>query len=233
MLIYHGTNELVARKAINESLKPRICTGKSNWKHTIESNPNLIYLTTTYAPFFALSCKKSNEKFGIIEIDTDFLDVNNLFPDEDFIEQATRHEKGILGIKGNTIEQRTKWIRKNIEFFQPFWEKSIKGIGNCAYKGIIAPSAISRISIFNLEKCAPMCMSAMDPSITILNYYICKQKYQTITKWFMGDKVTLEEFDNIFKYKFNNNQEMEDYRNHWEKILNNREGIDIIYKKNS
>jgi hypothetical protein len=109
--IYHGTTEKIGRQALTEGLKPRKLTGKSNWKHSVESNPSLVYLTTAYAPYYALqSIKKfKGEKIAIIEIETDLLDKTKLRPDEDFIEQATRRdEKNGAGIVGETMNKRTE-----------------------------------------------------------------------------------------------------------------------------
>ena len=81
---------MYGRQAKTEGLRPRKLTGKSNWKHIVESNPSLIYLTTAYAPYYALCAVDGNkgEKIAIVEIETDLLNESNFRPDEDFIEQV-------------------------------------------------------------------------------------------------------------------------------------------------
>jgi hypothetical protein len=193
MKLYHGTTEAIARKALKEGLKPRIATGKSNWKHTSESNPSLVYLTDTYAPYFAIAATRadSDEKIAIIEVDTAQLDDTWMRPDEDAIEQGT--EKGHLGIKGTTQKQRTKWIRNHIDYFKSCWTDSLKLIGNCAYKGVIPPSAITRV-VLNDRTNRMMEWAAMDPTITTINYRFYGAKYRLLLKWYLGETVTTEEW---------------------------------------
>ena len=101
MLLYHGTSEEEEKIALKEGLKPRSGTGvKSNWEHTIASNPANVYLTHCYAPYFAMSASKGEAgsvcqpslrpmRWAIIEIDTDKLDEGCFLPDEDGIVKRT------------------------------------------------------------------------------------------------------------------------------------------------
>lgn len=197
MKLYHGTSAKVATIAIKEGLSPRSSHGKSNWKHSVESNPEMVYLTDTYAPYFALWSVKewTKSKLGIVEIDTDFLEESLLMPDEDFIEQATREDKtNKLNIKGKTIHERTKFIRNHLERYQPNWELSVNRMGNCCYMGTIPAEAITRVVEIEPQKCKVMCLQAANPTITMANFSYCGIHYKTLLKWFMGWPVSLEEW---------------------------------------
>lgn len=211
-MLYHGTSEEAAKVAIKEGLKPRSGTGvKSNWEHTIASNPDNVYLTHCYAPYFAMCATQEREtdichpslrpmRWAIIEIDTDKLDEECIFPDEDFLEQATRNrEEDIeaLGLEESTMEDRTQWFRDNLHLFQPSWEDSVKHLGNCCYRGEIPPEAITRVSFFDAASNPPLGMMAMDPTITLLNHAICSQKYVALTSWMMGHDVQAQDFDSM------------------------------------
>lgn len=172
-------------------------TGQSNWKHTVESNPSLIYLTTAYVPYYALQAVKNlkKEKIAIVEIETDLLDESRLRPDEDFIEQATRRdETNKAGIIGKTMYERTQYIRNHIDEFSNSWKLSVEHLGNCAYKGVIKPAAITRVSVVDISKCRAMCFEAIEPTISLMNYKFCGRQYRMLNKWFMGEKVTVEEW---------------------------------------
>jgi hypothetical protein len=82
MKIYHGTTAKVAKQSLKHGLHPRIIHGNSNWKHSdTESNPYMVYLTTAYAPYFALNAIGDKDThFGIVEIDLDKLDKFALYP---------------------------------------------------------------------------------------------------------------------------------------------------------
>jgi hypothetical protein len=195
--LYHGTTETIGRQAKTEGLRPRKLTGKSNWKHVVESNPSLIYLTTAYAPYYALHAVNGNknEKISIVEVETDLLDETNLRPDEDFIEQATSlDKKNTVGIRGKTVNQRTKYIRNRLDEFSGFWKQSVEHLGNCGFKGIITGEAITKVSVVDISKCKFMCSEALEAVITLANYSVCGAQYRMLTRWFMGEPVTVEEW---------------------------------------
>ena len=193
--IYHGTTATIGRRAMKEGLRPRNLTGKSNWKHIVESNPSLIYLTTTYAPYYALQTVNKGENIAIIGIDTDLLDESKFRPDEDFIEQVTGIDKtNKAGIKGKTVKQRTKYIRNHLDEFSDFWKPSIEHLGNCGFKGNISQKAISKISVVDISKCQAMCGEALEAVITLANYSVCGKQYRMLTRWFIGELVTADEW---------------------------------------
>jgi hypothetical protein len=195
--IYHGTTETIGRQAKAEGLRPRKLTGKSNWKHTVESNPSLIYLTTAYAPYYAIHAvdETKGEKISIIEIETDLLDESKMRPDEDFIEQATRNdENNNAGIRGKTMNERVEYIRNHIDEFSSSWKLSVEHLGNCAYNGVITGNAITKVSVVDISKCRAMSFEAGEPTITLMNYKICGQQYRMLTRWFMGEPISVEEW---------------------------------------
>jgi hypothetical protein len=195
--LYHGTSETIGRQAKAEGLRPRKLTGKSNWKHVVESNPSLIYLTTAYAPYYALHAVNGNkgEKISIIEIETDLLDESKFRPDEDFIEQATTlDKKNTVGIRGNTTNQRTKYIRNHLDEFSEFWKQSVEYLGNCGYKGSISGKAITKVSVVDISKCLTLCSEVLEAVITLANYRVCGAQYQMLTQWFLGQPVTVDEW---------------------------------------
>ena len=178
-----------------EGLRPRKLTGRSNWKHIVESNPSLIYLTTTYAPYYALQTVNKGERIAILEIETEMLGEFNFRPDEDFMEQVTSLDKtNKAGIRGKTVKQRTKYIRNHLDEFTDFWKPSIEHLGNCGYKGIISPKAITKISVVNISKCQAMCGEALDAVITLANFKFCGNQYRLLTRWFMGETVVVDEW---------------------------------------
>ena len=69
MLLYHGTSERVARKALTEGLWPRaLSRAPSLWERTVPSNSQLVYLTASYPGYFAANAAEEGEKWAIIEV---------------------------------------------------------------------------------------------------------------------------------------------------------------------
>ena len=189
MKLYHGTSEAVARLALTEGLKPRSESGEEgNWEDH-PSNPDHVYLTTAYAGYFA-ACA-SEERWGIIEVDTDELDLDCFFPDEDFLEQATRgKEFAFNGLSEcRNMEERTSWFKEHLFAFAHHWQDSLQNLGNCSFEGVIPTEAISRVALFDPAECPPMAIAAMDPMISIMNFRLCSRKYTGLTRWLAGYEV--------------------------------------------
>ena len=191
MKLYHGTSEAVARKALTEGLKPRRASRNTgNWKGTVVSNPNLIYLTVAYAPYFAM-CASGEGGWGIVELDTDFLEEDNLLPDEDFLEQASRNQTlpEEWGINNVSMEKRTRFFRDNLSLFQHLWVRSLEGLGNASHRGKIPREAITRVVLFDPDLNKKMMFMAADPSISLLNFAVAQDKYKALTRWFAGYEI--------------------------------------------
>jgi len=182
MKLYHGTSATSARSASTSGLHPR-GDNVGNWEEN-PSRDDCVYLTSAYAPYFALcAAAYSNDLLGIVEVDTDLLLQDRLLPDEDFLEQATR--KGA----NDDMQGRTAMFRDNLEYYQEHWENSVKHLGNCAYQDSIPLSAITRIAVIDASKCRMAAMIAADPMISLMNFQLCQIKYTSLTSWFMGDEV--------------------------------------------
>lgn len=191
MKLYHGTSYPAGRMAIIEGLKPRKdLKHKGNWQHTVDSRRDAVYLTTVYAPYFAL-CASERGMAAVVEVETDRLFQCNLVPDEDAIEQTNR-KTGELP-EHWSIEQRTKHYRKSLhEYNCGQWEDSIKALGTCAYIGRIPKSAITRVAFFNPADHKRWVGTSMDPTISVLNYRFMREKYQVLTSVLFNDPYSPE-----------------------------------------
>lgn len=199
MRLYHGTSESVARRALVEGLLPRSASGDEGHWEACPSNPDLVYLTVAYAPYFATAATEGDERWGIVEVDSDLLNEHRLLPDEDFLEQASRGQDlaAVLGDgfpEGDYMTERTEWFREHLWAFQHLWRKSIEGLGNCAHAGAIPPEAITRVSIFDPSSNPTLMMAAADPIIALMNYRFCSDKYRALCQWLMGDEPPVAHF---------------------------------------
>lgn len=205
MILYHGTSEKCALQILEKGcISPRSKTGIPNRWSGFPSAPDLVYLTNAYAPYFASCASSNNENWVIIEIDVKKLDILNLLPDEDFMEQATRRIDltneyfNSLIECGNSVECRTKWFRDNLYDFRGMTGSSIDGIGNCAYHGDIPLEAITRIVSIDPKLHWDICQLGLDPSITLGNYAVCGKRYRALTKWMCLRKIkTTDLFDGL------------------------------------
>lgn len=206
MLLYHGTSEKYLKDILEKGILPRSQTNNTNWKHTIQSNKSLVYLTTCYAGYFAACASKKDEAWVIIEIDSDKLIQTKFRPDEDFIGQALHKN----GEKLDSLNKITKNIRDNIDSWSHMWKVSLENLGTCSYRGAIPLSAITRISKFDPDSNKEMMINCLDPTISIMNYRFCSHKYIALTNWLMGDKITIEQLE---RFPFDSNPELVLFKN--------------------
>jgi hypothetical protein len=189
MTLYHGTSEQAARQAIVDGLRPRGGAKKGNWKHTVLSNPKCVYLTDVYAPYFSVHATKKG-RAAVLEIDTAELDEFELWPDEDFLEQAGRGYDKIAG----DMEKRTLLYRKKAHEYVGKWKLSVEHLGTCAHHGVIPPQAIKRVAFWDYSTNSHIAMAVSDPTITLMNHKFCSQKYGAITRWLFGERITPEDY---------------------------------------
>jgi len=249
MKLYHGTTEKIARLALIEGLRPREETGsKGNWEHSIDSALNRVYLSAAYAGYFAYCAAGVDEKWGIVEVDTELLEPDKFYPDEDFMEQASRAQEVPKWVEedpddpmGDPYEElraanalpdkdrmkaRTEYFRNNIWFYAHLWRDSVEHLGNCCYLGEIPPEAITRVSVFDPTSNMGIQMS-VDPSITLLNYRVCQNKYKAITRWLAGyEDVTVDDITMLFAGE---DERVEEAREYWRtEVIPNRSGLEVI-----
>lgn len=203
MRLYHGTNAAYLPSILEHGIRPRGEKGRTNWVHTIESNPDTVYLTDTYAHFFAYQATmiEKGETPAIIEVETDLIDpeFGHLVPDEDALEQCTRRlseDEKIDAAMDNgwvfppaeldgDMQARTRWFRDRTSVLADFWVGSLKALGTCGFLGIVPPVAITRVAI--LKDCESLALPCLDAQISALNFKFAGEHHKNLLRAFMGD----------------------------------------------
>lgn len=199
MKLFHGTNGGWLDNILKRGLEPRgMRPSRNNWKHVPhQSNPKCVYMTDSYAPYFAFQAARGKElSCAVVEIDTDRLDPEALWADEDCLEQVTREYKNDkCPAKG--MSARTLWYRSQMFTIGSFtlndgsveeaWRFSLRALGTCSHKGPIPASAITRAVRFPLKPNAWMAF-VWDPSITTINQMIMGDRYRALTAKLFGDE---------------------------------------------
>lgn len=248
MKLYHGASEKQLEDIKQNGIRPRSETGVSNWEHTSESNPDAVYLTTAYAGYFAAQAAKEGERWMIIEIDADKLDPDLFRPDEDFVAQSMKNDKegqenaepGSWGsiAKMLSLNELTGFVRDHIDDFAYLWSDSLNYLGNCCYIGAVPVDAITKIGLFDPKSNWEIAMAAQDPTITMLNYQICGEHYQALSRWLIGEHLTPQQYEGkLYEMRKSvslpNAYEGYDFDTHTQKMLDNQqiEIIDFAMKK--
>ena len=215
--LYHGTTTKHLASILRSGLRPR-GRRKGNWER-FHSRSDMVYLTTAYAPFFAINSLDEGEKGVIVEIDTTLLDPSSLYPDEDFIAQALAHQMQL------PLEYLHKRVRRTLRNYRHHTADSLQALGNAAHKGDIPVKAITRYAEIDGKLQSSLFWIALDPCISLLNYRFMGQKYRSIIAWIMGDR---EDFDaDGFGNQSLVTQVNPDYVNHLRSMWANRDGIAV------
>jgi hypothetical protein len=182
--LYHGTSAKAARIAMTEGIQPRGKHGKSNWKRTIESNPDTVYLTDAYPVYFALNAAGKGNQGAVLQIDVAKLCQPFLVPDEDVLEQAGRGRDDVPG----SMKKRTRHYRAQMSdhIGLDTWLTSLEAMGTCGFMATIPPEAISRVAMIDFNKASHLSMFAGDAMICLGNYRFCGPKYRNLTNQLFG-----------------------------------------------
>jgi len=242
MKLYHGTSTCYLDTVLSDGIKPRdeqLDGKQGNWQ-TYPSRGDLTYLTVAYPFYFAIcaageTSDRDDQKFHpvVFEIESDDLDQDLFFPDEDFIAQAMAQQEKM------TLEDCHDYVRDNLENWRDLWTDSIEHMGNCAYQGLIPASAIKRHCIFEQGERPYLSMAFLDPAISILNYRFMGAKHRAFVEWMFQDAELLPGATDpwgvcIGEGKVETPPEMaEQFKKqmeYWTAESQNRDGIELVSK---
>ena len=233
MKIYHGTHYKNLNTILKSGLTPRK-DKEGNWEK-YPSHSQMIYLSLAYPFYFALSAGEKISKGVVIEIDTEQLDENNFYPDEDFVFQKLEQQ-------GQEGAEHTD-IKENIESYQEYWEMSLNCFGGFCYKGTIPPSAFTKYCIVDFKQRKKLSFEMLQPIISLLNYKLRGDTYEGLVKWCFGyiptlpyieDIIDLDDINNIIKeLPKDTSKQIKDILNFNKETLEQKEERNIIWRKES
>lgn len=235
MKLYHGTAASLLPKIQKEGLLPRAMSkGKDNWKHTVTSNKDAVYLTNAYAFHFASHA--SDDKQGLVlEIDRDKLLPWLLAPDEDFMEQCSRGvepspERPHFAPTNWDMKKRTRHYRKIARFNPNLADASLEAMGTAAYYGPIPWSTVTRYVLIDWKAIdVSMYMHACDTMVSAINFRILKERHFALTRWFFGDPVKVEDLTGITEDQVKEMGELWQKRQqHAAQVLQKQKGLTIV-----
>jgi len=195
IVLYHGTNACNLKSILTKGLKPRSQTGINNWRNLgahRASVPDFTYLTDSYPLFFANAALVQQDKKSVDEtmrlrafpvVLEMSVDTNDLYPDEDFLGYVIQHKYEIpyddacyivTGDNGRILHNNQK-----------MWDLCLKHQGTVAHKGVVPPSAITRIAI--IRNFPLMMFGLSDHGYSTQIHSILGPIYRAKVKWVFGD----------------------------------------------
>lgn len=181
----------------------------------------MVYLTDAFAPYFAGAAMKGNDKGLIIEVDTDRLDPDMFYPDEDLIGQAlARSEKWPL-------EKAQRYAIRHLERWQDKWELGMKHMGTLGHLGPIPSSAFTRYVLLDM-KVRPQLGMLMDPSgVSPLIYQHMGDQYRRTQQW-LFDGGELPQLDLYRQMRDAKMPHADRIVEEWERHSADRTGITVV-----
>ena len=163
LIMFHGTSAENANRIEKEGF---VADKKYNWN--VKSKNGFVYLSSAYAPFYAMNATKS-DKLALIKVEVDSEDC---YPEDDFIMSALGHPK----------YSQAQLDLVDFEKFKKFWKESLTYMGNVA----VRPDKVKVLGIrifdgkFLLFKC--------DPVISQMNFQIMGKYYGDLSNWIFDGK---------------------------------------------
>ncbi len=170
--LYHGTSEENARKIMSIGFRAGM---PANWP--IKSKPHLVYLSSAYAPFYAMRAAKG-DRLALIKVR---VSERALYPEDDFI----------MCFLGKANYTQAELDQVNIQKFKHLWPQSLKFMGNAAAQ----PEHIKIVGVryFDGKNLLMRC----DPVVSPINFLVMGDYYKELTEWiFSGRKI--EDFKKDF-----------------------------------
>lgn len=166
LILYHGTSEKNAKQIEKEGF---VVGKKYNWK--VKSKEGFIYLSLSYAPFYAMNT--NSKRLALIKVEVDEKD---LYPEDDFLMFAFRKQ----------VYTHKELNKINFEFFKKYWKESLKYMGNVAVK----PDKIKIMGVtyFDGRNMIYKC----DPVISPMNFLIMGKYYEELSNWIFEGKDILK-----------------------------------------
>ena len=182
--LYHGTSEAAARAILTEGIVAR-GDAPSHWD--VASRDDLVYLSSCYAPYFAGHAYEP-PNFALVEVRVPTV---VLYPDEDFLEQATRGVSDLPWNPSGDIATRTLWFRERLEEFQHYALDALSALGNVATSHVPVEH-VQRVALVPAKVVPRLTHRCMDPSITLANHTLFGETYAALTRAFFGDAIQPE-----------------------------------------
>lgn len=183
-MLYHGTNSRVLPSILQTGLRPRLHDRETNYP-TAPSHERFCYLSTSFAPWYAINNREDDGLPVLIEIDPNGLDRSSAFPDEDFLGQIVSLTQKVRDVGDVTdddpratilravtemipVADHIQRVGQDMGACQPLWTASLDWFGNMAYDGVVPVSAITR---YVVQDRAPECLAwqvglGLQPNIT-------------------------------------------------------------------
>jgi hypothetical protein len=204
--LYCGTTERIAK------LAPVVGVNPTN---------EPVYLSDVYPGLFAFfASTNGNDRFGIIEIETSFLDSSNFLPCEWYLDQSARSKARTARDQHRRLES----YRKVLEKYHDKWRDSLNRVGVCLYDGFIAKKTIRRITVYDPSSNPTITNAIVNARISLAEYKDSFPRNQALTRWLTGGSVTVEDWlgEDLIETPKEEREELAER-------LQNKFGLDIFY----
>lgn len=190
MVLAHGTALSQLARIQREGLRPRGGGTINNWKHTVGSNKEAVYLTTSYALYFAWC--GTNDKSGTALVEIKEIDEKRMQADEDAIEQVMRNhpDREPEKIRKWDMKRRTVWYRARAHMYG--WQQSVAVLGTCAHRGALPTHCLGRVVLISHDTTMRLILQyGLDPTISVTAFKFLGEKYVHAQRWLFGDEPVL------------------------------------------
>ena len=223
--LYHGTTEMVAKSVPAKGLAPYEVNLLDNGKPRAigASSATGLCLTDVYAGMLAFDTCTAKDRWGLIEINPDELDMALFMPHELFLLEKSKK-------KFDTIQEHTKAVldyREKLEVNQKSWKESLASLGFCVYQGIIPVKAITKITIYDWKTNWFITKEVFNVNVSSKAHKLQMDRHHLMTRWLMCEAI--EPSDWVADYQKMKPNDREPISSG----LINKSGLDIFHQQST
>lgn len=180
--LYHGTSGRNLKSILQDGIVPR-GDNPSNWAE-LPSRSDMVYLSGAFPFFYTTNPADGADDLAVVfEVEIAQLGETNLYPDEDWL--ATVHPMK----SGKSLKEAVLAVGQEVLHHGNRWQASVRGIGGCAYRGVIPPTAITRYCVFD-PKSGHRHVPSLSQSASVMTYLAGGGIACEMVRWMFGDVPT-------------------------------------------
>lgn len=222
--LYHGTTQLKAKEACSVGLVPYELKDFDAYgvpRNLYASSREGITLTSSYPGLLSYETSSHKEKWGIMEIDVSHLSPEGFAPYEGFLLEKMK----VKIVDEDDRYKKLSQIRQSISSHCRQWRESLEEFGFCAYKELIRPEAISKVTIYDPQSNPIITRAIVSCIIGSKLHRSNLNRQRMLTRWLIGENVTAEEWLGTSVYSKMSHTEKDQVS----QVLHNKNGLDIYH----
>lgn len=222
--LYHGTSEIIAKMACVKglSLYDVSLFDPYGFPRSIHAaSKDAFCLTTVYPGLLAFDTSAPKERWGVLEIDPNYLEADSLLPHEWFL---VENAKSKMLTEDDRVKQLAQ-LRADASKQKKKWKESLDELGVCLYAKDIPLQAITKVIVYDPASNPTITKALTNVSPAFKAHKSNVHRHSMLTRWLMCEHITGSDWLGAVTFGKLPHAEQSKITS----ILQNKNGLDIYY----